>query len=300
MVYKDSLFRSLFSNEKAALELYNALHGTDYTERNAQITINTLSESLVTLQKNDLSFILNGRLVVLVEHQSSINENMPFRFLYPIVRIFENGIPDRKMVYRKALIRLPRPEFIVLYNGTDPFPNRKTLRLSEAYEKVDGYEKINLQLEVQVDNINEGRNAETVTRCEELKGYAYFVHRARYHEAEERKKGLLPEEDIKRIAVKKAIQDCKDKGLLTDFWKKLTPEEINMLVTEWDMTTALEVEREEGYEKGRIEGLEKGLLKGHEETARNMLRKGFSYEQTAELSMLDIEKVRELSYTIQA
>jgi predicted transposase YdaD len=77
-----------------------------------------------------------------------------------------------------------------------------------------------------------------------------------------------------------------------------------MLVTEWDMTTALEVEREEGYEKGLekglLKGLEKGLLKGHEETARNMLRKGFSYEQTAELSMLDIEKVRELSYTIQA
>jgi len=65
-----------------------------------------------------------------------------------------------------------------------------------------------------------------------------------------------------------------------------------MLVAEWDMTLALEVEREEGYEEGREEG--------REETARNMLRKGFSYEQTAELSMLDIERVRELSRAIQA
>jgi predicted transposase/invertase (TIGR01784 family) len=65
-----------------------------------------------------------------------------------------------------------------------------------------------------------------------------------------------------------------------------------MIGTEWDLATALEVEREEGWEKGREEG--------REETAQNMLRKGFSYEQTAELSMLDIEKVRELSYTIQA
>ena len=61
-----------------------------------------------------------------------------------------------------------------------------------------------------------------------------------------------------------------------------------MIGTEWDLATALEVEREEGREKGR------------EEAAQNMLKKGFSYEQTAELSMLDIEKVRELSYTIQA
>ena len=65
-----------------------------------------------------------------------------------------------------------------------------------------------------------------------------------------------------------------------------------MLVAEWDMNTALEVEREEGYEKGREEG--------REETAQNMLRDGFSYEQTARLSMLDIERVRELSRTIQA
>jgi hypothetical protein len=285
MAYKDSLFRSLFGNEKAALELYNALHGTDYSERDARITINTLGESLFTLQKNDLSFILNGRLVVLVEHQSSINENMPFRFLYPILRIFENGIPDKKMVYRKAMIKLPRPEFIVLYNGTAPFPDRKILRLSDAYEQVEGYDKINLQLEVQVYNINEGRNAETVTRCEELRGYAYFVHRARYHEAEERKRGALPEKDIKLTAVKKAIQDCKDKGLLTGFWEKLTPEEINMLVTEWDMTTALEVEREEGYEKGREEGLEegleKGLEKGHEEVLE-LLSRGYTLEAIKE------------------
>jgi len=52
------------------------------------------------------------------------------------------------------------------------------------------------------------------------------------------------------------------------------------------------VEREEGFEKGLEQGLEKA--------AQNMLRKGFSYEEAAELSMLDIKKVKELSYTIQA
>jgi predicted transposase/invertase (TIGR01784 family) len=73
-----------------------------------------------------------------------------------------------------------------------------------------------------------------------------------------------------------------------------------MIGSEWDMATALEVEREEGYEKGLERGLEKGRERGREEAAQNMLRKGFSYEQTAELSMLDIDKVRELYCTIQA
>jgi len=44
--------------------------------------------------------------------------------------------------------------------------------------------------------------------CEELKGYAFFVYRVRYHEAEEQKKGDVPKKDITLIAIKKAIQDC--------------------------------------------------------------------------------------------
>jgi hypothetical protein len=273
MAYKDSLFRSLFGNEKTVRKLYSALHRTNYSERDTKITINTLSESLFTSQKNDLSFIINGKLVVLVEHQSSINENMPFRFLYPILRIFENSIPDKKAIYRKSMIKLPRPEFIVLYNGTDPFPDQKLLRLSDAYEQLEGFNAIHLELEVLVYNINEGRNVHTVSLCEELKGYAYFVHRVRCHEAEKRKKGTLPEKEIMLTVIKKAIQDCKDESLLTGFWEKLTPEEMNMLGDEWNMTTALEVEREEGYEKG--------LEKGHE-VVLELLSRGYTLEAIKE------------------
>jgi predicted transposase YdaD len=64
-------------------------------------------------------------------------------------------------------------------------------------------------------------------------------------------------------------------------------EEINMLVAEWDMATALEVEREEGYEKG---------LK---EAALNAFAEGVPIELVSKITRLDIEKVRELS-SIQA
>ena len=292
MAYKDSLFRSLFANEKAALALYNALHGTNYRAQDTDIRINTLDESLFTPQKNDLSFLLNGKLVVLVEHQSSINENMPFRFLHPVLRLLEHSIDDKKAIYRKALVKLPRPQFIVLYNGTEPFPNEKTLRLSGAFEKVESVEDIYLELAVRVYNINEGRNTEMANRCEELRGYAYFVERVRCHESAERKRDpALDKAVITRVAIKKAIQDCKDRSLLMDFWDKLSAEEISMLGSEWDINIAMEVEREESFEKGREEGREESL----EKVARNMLRKGFSFEEIAELSGLDIERVRELS-----
>jgi len=77
-----------------------------------------------------------------------------------------------------------------------------------------------------------------------------------------------------------------------------------MLVAEWDINTALEVEREEGFEKGLERGLEKGLEKGREEglekAAQNALAEGVPVELVSKITMLDIKKVRELSYTIQS
>ena len=144
-----------------------------------------------------------------------------------------------------------------------------------------------LELVVKAYNVNENRNTEMAGRCEELRCYAYFVDRVRHHEVAEKKRDpSLDMKAINRIALKKAIQDCKNKSLLVDFWDKLSPEEVNMLGVEWDMNIAMEVEREECYEKGRVTE--------REEIARNMLKKGFSCEQTAELSGLDIKRAKEL------
>jgi hypothetical protein len=45
--YKDSLFRTLFNTEKAALEVYNAVHHTHY-DAHTQVIINTLTDTLWT------------------------------------------------------------------------------------------------------------------------------------------------------------------------------------------------------------------------------------------------------------
>ncbi|MCL1911933.1 MAG: hypothetical protein FWG13_06985 [Leptospirales bacterium] len=75
--YKDSLFRSIFNNKERLLELYNAIEGANY--RDAQdIDINTLEDIIYIGMKNDISFMFDDTLV-LIEHQSTINENMPMR-----------------------------------------------------------------------------------------------------------------------------------------------------------------------------------------------------------------------------
>jgi hypothetical protein len=50
---------------------------------------------------NDISFTIAGMLVVLVEHQSTINPNMPLRLLLYMARIYEKIIDNRRLYSSK-------------------------------------------------------------------------------------------------------------------------------------------------------------------------------------------------------
>jgi hypothetical protein len=113
--YKDSVFTRLFGTPDKLLELYNAIAGSDYADESA-VTINTLENVLFLDMLNDISFTVDGRLVILLEHQSSINENMPLRCLMYIARVYEK-LMEGNAIYYQRLIKIPTPEFIVLYNG---------------------------------------------------------------------------------------------------------------------------------------------------------------------------------------
>jgi hypothetical protein len=116
--YKDSLFVALFSDENRLRELYNALAGTNYGN-DVDIAINTLQEVLFMERRNDISFTIGGKFVVLIEHQSTINLNMPLRCLLYIARVYEKLV-ENKALYRKKAVPIPFPEFYVLYNGAPP------------------------------------------------------------------------------------------------------------------------------------------------------------------------------------
>ena len=73
--YKDSVFRMIFSEKDKLIELYNAIFDTNYTEED-RVDINTIEEVIFKTMKNDISFVMDGKFVLLVEHQSSINNNM--------------------------------------------------------------------------------------------------------------------------------------------------------------------------------------------------------------------------------
>ena len=85
--HKDTVFRMLYSDKRAILELYNALNGTDYQNPD-DLTVTTLENAVYMAMKNDVSFLLDERMT-LYEHQSTWNPNMPLRDLIYIARLME-------------------------------------------------------------------------------------------------------------------------------------------------------------------------------------------------------------------
>ena len=78
--YKSGVFSFLFSEPDLLRELYGALEGVTLPP-DVPITINTLRNVFFMGIINDVSFEIGGKLVVLIEHQSTINPNMALRLL---------------------------------------------------------------------------------------------------------------------------------------------------------------------------------------------------------------------------
>ncbi|MDR0355832.1 MAG: hypothetical protein LBJ64_08890 [Deltaproteobacteria bacterium] len=63
--YKSGFFLEVFSEEEPALELYNALSGKGYP-KTTKIQINTLENLMWQGFLNDVSFVLDNRLIILI------------------------------------------------------------------------------------------------------------------------------------------------------------------------------------------------------------------------------------------
>ncbi|GMO44174.1 MAG: hypothetical protein Ta2B_24870 [Termitinemataceae bacterium] len=210
--YKDTVFVRLFSNEALLRELYSALSGVFY-DNSVPLTINTLSDVLFNSRKNDISFLLAEKIIVLLEHQSTINENMALRFLIYIARIYEKLI-DKGSIYRRKQIQIPQPEFIVLYNGADDYPEQSEIKLSDAFIKA-GIEKPALDLTVKIYNINKGKNESLLQKSKSLNDYAAFTAKVREFQTE--LKGKFDSKKTLEEAIKKAIQWCIKQDILKQF-----------------------------------------------------------------------------------
>ncbi|MDY3039310.1 MAG: hypothetical protein SOR88_04335 [Roseburia inulinivorans] len=278
--YKDTVFRMLFSDRKNLLSLYNAVNQKHYTDPE-DLEIVTLENAIYMGMKNDLAFIIDTNLY-LYEHQSTYNPNMPLRDLFYISNEYQNLL-DKKSLYSSSLQKIPAPNFIELYNGTDTLSDFSEHRLSSAFENLSGEPK--LELIVTVLNINEGHNALLMEHCQTLKEYSQYVAKVRKYAA-----GMPLDQ-----AIEYAVDECIKENILADFLRKNRAEVISMSIFEYDKEEEEKKLRKAEYEAGVEAGEKSGIQKGVLNTARHLLELNLlSLENISRATGLSIDELKKL------
>ncbi len=246
--YKSDAFSMLMEDKRNALEVYNALNGTNYEDEEL-IEFVKLKQGVSLTIRNDASFIVDSS-INFYEHQSTYNPNMPLRHLLYFTNHLEEWIKStNKDIYGTKQIKIPTPHFVVLYNGERNRPEIEIMKLSQAFEK----EKSNPQIELTcaVYNINPNFNNELKRKSKTIDGYCYFVERTR--ENHEAGYGVGNAVDL-------AIRDCIENHILEEFFRS-RGDEVRK-VTELDFTWERREEliRIEEREEGRAEGKAEGII----------------------------------------
>lgn len=274
--HKSTVFTMLFQNPENLLSLYNALNGSNYTDIN-EMQVVTLEKAIYMSMKNDTAYLLRNTLQ-LYEHQSTINPNMPLRFLSYVTREYEKLLAGKSIYGRKPL-QLPAPNFVIFYNGTDKEAERKILKLSDLYIKP--VKKINLELCAELININQGYNEKLKESCRILWEYSVFVEKVR--------ENIRKKMEIKE-AVEEAVKICIRENILKDFLLENHEEVLSVSIFEYDQEKELQLLRESEYNYGVEKGIEKGIVQGCKEERVRLLKNLLS-------NNIDLDIIKSLGYS---
>lgn len=190
--------------------------------------------------------------------------------------------PERaKNVYGSKKIAIPRPEFYVVYTGTD----RKNVRTwySLADEFLDGNDEfINLKVRI----LQADENSKDI-----VSQYASFT---KILNDQVKKLGRTTE------AVRHTIRICKNQDILKKYLEQRETEVISIMTTLFSQEEATKAYGRELKEEGKQEGRKEGRKEGQVESAERMIRSDkFSDSEIAGYSGLTVEEVKDLRKKIE-
>lgn len=242
--YKSDVFSLLMQKPEYALDVYNALNGTNY-ENEELIEILQLEKGISLTIRNDASFIIDSHLN-LYEHQSTYNPNMPVRYLIYIAFLLEKMLKEQNL-FGKKRVMIPLIHCVVFYNGVEKQPARQVLKLSDSY--CHSVECPDLELTCVMININATFNDELLAACSVLKGYMIFVDKVRKY-----LKFMNHDEAIER-----GIDECIEEDVLKDFFTVHRQEVLKVAMLDYTFERQIELEKRDSYAEGRTEERSKGI-----------------------------------------
>lgn len=265
---KDSVFTDLFQNKKYLLQLYKSLHPEDDVTED-DLTDVTIKNVLTDNIYNDLGFVVEDRLMIFVEAQSSVwTVNIIVRALMYLAQTWHDYFERTKQnLYKSKKVQMPMPEIYVLYTG-----ERKT-RPSEIFLSQEFFDGKECGIDVRVKMIYDGKEGDIINQ------YVLFTKICNEQ---------MKEHGRTRKAVMEAIRICKDRDVLREYLSNRESEVVSIMMVLYDEEEIMRsyVESERHDEKI--------------ETAKRMLNDGaLSMDKVAEFSNLPIEVIEKLAGELQ-
>ena len=266
---KDSVFTNLFQEKKYLLQLYKALHPEDNNATEDDIKDVTIKHILVDADYNDLGFSVGGRLVILVESQSTWTLNIIIRALMYLIQTYHDFFKRTKQnLYGYRKVNMPKPELYVIFTGEKPKNPPDTISLSKDF--FEG-EKIAVDVEVKV-LYQENENTiigQYIIFCK-----VYNEQRRIYGQTKK--------------AVSETIRICKNRNVLKEYLENKEQEVVDIMMTLFDDKQILEA-----YAKDIDENV---TYREAKKTAERMIKDGeMSLEKIAHyvptLSMDELKKI---------
>lgn len=287
---KTDVFSMLMENKENALEVYNALNDSNYSDAE-QIDVITLEKGVSILYKGDTSFIVDMDLNI-YEHQTSYCANRPLRSLIYWTDLINSLMQDQDILSQKKIL-LPTPKFVVFYNGLERRPPIEILKLSDSFEK--HVENPELELTCYVYNLNPGHDIGLLKKSKVLYEFTTFIEQVRFYQ------GLNYEYPIDA-----AINWCIAHEILVDFLEAKGTQILQAMTLNISLEKREYLIRRDERAEGLLEGFKNGRCAGIAEEKRdasirvylNCLNHGLSKEEAIIISQISPEDLKNIDIQV--
>ncbi|MCD8012566.1 MAG: hypothetical protein LUG99_05240 [Lachnospiraceae bacterium] len=282
---KDSVFTNIFRNKKYLLQLYQALHPEDTKATEDSLTNITINNVLVNGQYNDIGFLANNKLMILVEEQSSTwTMNIIVRALFYIDQTLQMYLDKNGAdLYGSTKVELPETELYVLYVG------ERVSRPDEITLKNEFYKNRKSAIDVTVKMLY-GTVYPEKTDGEDIIGQ--YVQFTKVYDEQVRLYGKTSR------AVSETIRICVGQGILREYLESRKQEVVTMMMDLYDQDRILEIHIASEKRKAAKEAAKEAAKKAEEDkeaVIEKMLRSGkLSAGEIADYFGISESKVHEI------
>lgn len=292
----DKIFKLILAEKKQAIELINKVLNLSpkLTEKEIERYSTEHIDYLLRASTSDFVYKMKQRDVFfLLEHQSTIDYNMPKRILEYEVEIIKEAVKGKKLT--KNNHKLPTVIPIVIYTGSRKWNVEKYIQ--ECQVILQGAERVNLG-EYYVIDVNDYSN-------EELEKDELFLSKVLLLEKLKREEEIIQvldriihtEKDKNNQEILKRVIAFILKGKISNkniekLVKKLEREELDMVIEVLQKEN--ERQRKIGIRQGVKQGVKQGIRQATSNIAQKMLQLGIKPEEIEKVTGLTKEEIKKL------